>query len=169
MRAFVRVAEVVEEGLEASKITLWASNSSPSFQARVTSEKSLISLRFPKTVSLAPIQVLVKRVEGLRIELSFHCPNITSRKCIYFLWSPHALKITTATTCFFMLCLKISMQCYIASLPLLVSWNNQCFISEKYQNEGASLSMSVLGHFFYVVRILNGSHRHRRGFKASLP
>ena len=41
-----------------------------------------------------------------------------------------------------------AMQCYIASLPLLVSWNNQCFISEKYQNEGASLSMSVLGHFF---------------------
>ena len=143
VRAFVRVAEVVEEGLEASKITLWASNSSPSFQARVTSEKSLISLRFPKTVSLAPIQVLVKRVEGLRIELSFHCPNITSRKCIYFLWSPHALKITTATTCFFMLCLKISMQCYIASLPLLVSWNNQCTMAQAMKLRKSRFEKSV--------------------------
>ena len=40
-----------KNGLDATKITLWASNCWPSSQAKVTSEKSLSPSRFPKAVA----------------------------------------------------------------------------------------------------------------------
>ena len=64
---------------------------------------------------------------------------------------------------------------YLLPLESLCSENNHCHylllcaLSENIKMRKLHWACQYWDTFFYVVRSLNGSHRHRRGFKASLP